>query len=303
LLSGHASNGFVALRGGAPERTLSMFLSVSPGWVDAMRIRLVAGRDFGPDDARPGVAIVNQAFVDAFFGGRDAVGRSFERTNGSGRFTIVGVVANARYRDLRGAIEPTAYLPFRAVDAAGQPATVWGGTFVVRTGLSHPAALGPALRQSLSTREPALLVSTVSTQRALVDQQTRRERLLSTLGAFFAAVALLLAGVGLYGVLDHAVLIRRRELGIRLAIGARPAHILGTTAGGALAMVGVGGLIGWGGAALLARSLGTLVYQVQATSPLVAAVPCATLLIVAALATLRPALGALRVDPVRVLRE
>jgi ABC-type antimicrobial peptide transport system permease subunit len=180
---------------------------------------------------------------------------------------------------------------------------VWGGTFVVRAGLADPAALATPLRRAIAARQPSLLVSTVRTQQELIEMATRRERLLSMLGTFFAAVALLLAAVGLYGVLDDAVVQRRREIGIRMAIGARAAHVLRTTTAGALAMVGVGGLVGWGGAVLLARSLGALVYEVQATSPAVAATPCIALLTVAGLAALRPALHALRVDPARVLRE
>jgi putative ABC transport system permease protein len=303
LLSGQSSNGFIAVAGGVPERTLSTFLAVSPGWLAAMRVALVAGRDFGPGDARPGSAIVNQAFVDTYFAGRDPIGRTFDRTNVAGHFTIVGVVANVRYRDLRGAMQPTAFLPFRATGASGKPDTIWGGTFVVRTALADPAALGPSLRRTLAARQPALLVSGIRTQRELVDLQTRRERLLSLLGTFFAAVALLLAAVGLYGVLDDAVVQRRREIGIRVAIGARAAHVLRSTTSGALAMVALGGLAGWGGAVLLARSLGTLVYEVEATKPAIAAVPCLALLAVAGLAALRPAVHALRIDPVRVLRE
>jgi predicted permease len=303
LLSGQSSNGFIAVAGDVPERTLSTFLAVSPGWLDAMRVPLVDGRDFRPADARPGSAIVNQAFVDAYFAGVDPIGRTFSRTNGSGRFTIVGVIANVRYRDLRGAIQPTAFLPFRAVGAAGQDERVWGGTFVVRTGLADPAALATTLRRAIGERQPSLLVRTVRTQRELIDVVTRRERLLSMLGTFFAAMALLLAAVGLYGVLDDAVVQRRREIGIRVAIGAGAAHVLRTTTAWALAMVAFGGVVGWGGAVLLAQSLGALIYEVRATSPAIVATSCLALLTVAGLAALRPALHALRLDPVRVLRE
>ena len=303
LLSGQSSNGFIAIAGGAPERTLSTFLAVSPGWLDAMRVRLVDGRDFGPADARPGAAIVNQAFVDAFFAGRSPLGLSFERTTGAGPFTIVGVVADVRYRDLRGAIQPTAYLPFRAVGDAGQPQRVSGGTFVVRTGLADPGALGPTLRRTLGARQPALLVRSVSTQRELVDLQTRRERLLSTLGGFFAAVALLLAGVGLYGVLDDAVVQRRREIGIRVAIGARPGHVLGAVVVPALGMVVGGGMAVWTAALVMARALGSVVYGVRATEPALLILPWAALLGVAAVDTLRPARRALRTDPARILRR
>ena len=270
-----SSNGFIAIAGGGPERTLSTFLSVSPGWLDAMRVPLVAGRDFGPADARPGSAIVNQAFADTYFAGVDPIGRTFDRTNGSGRFTIVGVVANVRYRDLRGAIQPTAFLPFRAVGRGGavRPPSGAGPSSSARAWPIRPpsrrrcAAPSPRASQSL-------LVSTVRTQHELIEVATRRERLLSMLGTFFATVALLLAAVGLYGVLDDAVVQRRREIGIRLAIGARTAMSCARRRPVRLAMVGLGGLLGWAGAVLLARSLGTLVYQVHPTSPAIAAIPC-----------------------------
>ena len=153
VLSGRSSNGFIAVRGGVPERELSTFLPVGPGWLETMRVRLVDGRDFTAADARPGAAIVNQAFVDAYFAGRSPLGRTFDRTNVAGRFTIVGVVANARYRDLRGAIQPTAYLPFRSVGAAGQTEAVRSATFVVRTAvgdlpLSRRRCAGPSPRAS-----------------------------------------------------------------------------------------------------------------------------------------------------------
>ena len=140
------------------------------------------------------------------------------------------------------------------------------------------------------------------TQHELIEVVTRRERLLSTLGTFFAGVALLLAGVGLYGVLADTVVQRRREIGIRLAIGAGPLHILRTTTAPTLAMVVAGGVAGWGSVLLIARSLGALVYDVQVTDLAIVASPCLALLGVAGLAMLRPAIAALGVDPARTLR-
>ena len=303
LLSGSATNGFIALNSGAPEPTLSMFLTVSPGWLDAMGVHLIEGRDFEESDTRRGVALVNQAFVNAYFAGRNPIGRTFDRTNVQGRYTIVGIVADARYRDLRGAIQPTAYLPFQSVDANGQPAPLLGATFVVRTALADPAAFSATLRRTLGARQPSLLVTNVGTQRELVYAATRRERVLAALGMFFAAVALLLAGVGLYGVLDDAVIRRRREIGIRLAVGARNADVVRAVTSRTLVTVATGALVGWSTALLLSRSLGTLVYEVHATDPAVGVSPWLALAAIAAVATLRPTLNALRVDPVRTLRE
>ncbi len=173
--------------------------------------------------------IVNEEFARAFFNGENPVGkRSVPRRRGLGasgrqrRFEIVGLVRSARYRNLRQAMLPVAYTNFH--DAQGQNYAN-SGTFVVRTAAANPLVPRVLFAQEVSRAQPDFRVTSVQTQQGLIDAQTIRERLLAMLALFFAVVALLLAGIGLFGVLDYSVFQRRREIGIRMAIGAQASEI------------------------------------------------------------------------------
>jgi putative ABC transport system permease protein len=213
LLGGFSWNNFVALNGGPVKgRDVSNFLSVSPGWMETMKIPLLAGRDFRMGEVYPEVAIVNQAFAEMFFRGENVLGKSFGTPEGTlAKHTIVGLVGNARYANMRGSMPPVAYVPFQSLP--DQRITV-----MVRTVFPNPLALVPTLRQAISAAAPGLRVSGVHTQQELIDAQTVRERLLAMLALFFAVVALLLAGVGIFGVLDYSVFQRRRS-GYRRVLG------------------------------------------------------------------------------------
>lgn len=305
LLSGTGSNGFIWVNG-APTDILSYFLSVSPGWVDVMGLRLNAGRDLRADDANPGAAIVNEAFVKQHFAGQNPVGRSFEKESGDGvtrlRFTVLGVVNDARYRNMREPITPTAYIPFRQVNPAGVVQPKGSGVFLVRTSLVHPQAFASVLRREVSRARPEFRVSNVRSQRELNEQHTVRERLLATLAVFFAGVALLLAGIGLYGVLDYSVLQRRRELGIRIAIGARPTHIARLVTGHVFAMVITGALAGLVLGLLSTRYISKLLYQVKTTDAAMLGFPGLVIMAAALLAVLPAVVRSLRTDPASILR-
>jgi len=146
-------------------------------------------------------------------------------------------------------------------------------------------------------------VVSARTQRELIDAQTVRERLLAMLGLFFAAVALLLAGIGLYGVLNYSVLQRRREIGIRIAVGAQRASIGRLVTIDVAAMVAVGVLAGAALGLASARYMVTLFYQVKASDAAMLAVPSGVILAVALMATVPAVLRALRVDPAEILRS
>jgi putative ABC transport system permease protein len=302
LLSGDSSNSFLSLNGGPPTDVLAFFLGVSPGWRDTMRIPLITGRDLRASDLSPGSAIVNEAFAKIFFNGENPVGRTFEKTYGQARFQIVGLVRDARYGGVREAILPVAYVPFTTRDAKNEPQPVGRATLFVRTSNPDPLALAPLLRREVTRARADFRVSTIRTQQALNDSHTVHERLFAMLALFFSAVALVLAGVGLYGVLHYAVLQRRREIGIRLAIGARGTDIVRRVTVDIFAMVIAGEIAGLALGLLSARYIESLLYAVNATDPLMLVVPLLTLLLVAVLAALPPAVRAVRINPVIALR-
>jgi putative ABC transport system permease protein len=215
------------------------------------------------------------------------------------RFEIVGLVRDARYRYLRQPVLPVAYTPFNRMDDKG---TFQGGTFLVRTTSSNPLALASILRQEISQARPEFRVSSIHTQKELIESQTVRERLLAMLGLFFAGVALLLAGVGLYSVLDYSVQQRRREIGIRMALGAQASDVVRKVSLEVISMVLAGASAGLVLGMLSSRSIESLLFQVKATELGVLAIPSVTILMAALLAALPALIRAVRIDPVTVLR-
>jgi putative ABC transport system permease protein len=285
----------------------SDFLSVSPGWIDTMKIPFVDGRDFREEETFPPAAIVNQAFANQYFDGEDPVGKTFEtvdsRTGTRVGFQIVGFVRDARSRDsMRLPIRPTVYGPFRAVNAAGTLQPQNRGTFVVRTSISNPLALASLLRQEVPQARPEFRVNRVRAQVEINLARAVRERLLATLALFFAIVALLLAGVGLYGVLHYSVLQRRREIGIRMAVGAQAAGVVRLVTVEVFTMVLVGAVAGVALGIGSVRYIQALFFQVRATDLAMLAFPSLAILGVALLAALRPVMQAVRIDPASMLR-
>jgi predicted permease len=306
LLSGYSSNDGVSVDGAPPTDVLAYFLKVSPGWVDAMRIPLADGRDFRASDTNPGVAIVSQAFAKQFFNGENPVGKAFEKASDDGqraRFQIVGLVRDARYRDIRGPVLPVAYLPFRSPDANGALKAIGRGTFIVRTSSANPLALVPALRHEVHRARSEFRVSNIRTQLEINQAHTVRERLLAMLALFFAVVALLLAGIGLYGVLDYSVLQRRREIGIRMAIGAPAGDIARRVTAEVFGMVLLGALAGITLGMVSVRYIESLFYQVKATDLAMLALPSLAILAAALLAAVPPVIRAVRIDPATTLRS
>jgi predicted permease len=306
LMSGESAVGNISIGGAPPGEVFSDFVSVSPGWADIMRIPLLGGRDFRASDANPAVAIVNQAFARQYFNGENPIGKSFERVEPAGgraRIEIVGFVRDARSRDnLRQPIRPTAYIPFQSSDAQGALLPIGRGTFVVRTASLNPLALASTLRKEVAEARPGFRVSNLHTQTELNQSDTVRERLLAMLATFFGVVALLLAGVGLYGVLDYSVLQRQREIGIRMAIGAQAADVARRVTGDVFSMVLVGVVTGLGLGMASVRYIESLLFQVKATDMSMLAVPSLAILTAALLAATPAVIRAVRIDPVKMLR-
>jgi ABC-type antimicrobial peptide transport system permease subunit len=267
-----------------------------------MKIPLISGRDFRPEDISPGAAIVNETFVKTYFPGQNPIGRTFERGPNQPVYKILGVTADVPYHDLREPNRPVFYVPFSGVDAKSVPTVEGFATFVIHTDTQNPLALANSLRQLVAQRHNGLRVSNITTELDLVRDQTIRERLIAMLGAFFAAVALLLAGIGLYAVLNYSVLQRRREIGIRMAIGSTRAGIVRIVTLDVFLMIAVGGCAGVALGFGAARSVASLFYQVKATDADMIALPACAILLTALVATLPAVLRALRTDPTEILR-
>jgi putative ABC transport system permease protein len=296
----------VSANGNPASDDAPFFLGVSPAYFTTMRIGLLAGRDFRVEDGArsvegsllsvASVGIVNEAFAREYFDGQNPVGRQVLVTVQRERnvpMEIVGLVRDSTYYDVREPMHPTVYVPN---DARSQAA------LIVRT-TGDPLALGPTLRRAVTQTRADFLVTNVATQRAFVQRQMLRERLLATLSLFFAGVALFLAGVGLYGVLNYAVIQRRREIGVRMALGARAVHVIRGVTAEVMSPVGMGTVLGLGAGLAFGRLIERILFEVKATDAVTIAAPLLTLAVAAALAALPPAIRAVRIDPAQTLRS
>jgi predicted permease len=305
LMTGYGWNDSISLNGGPPSIDLAYFLGVSPGWVDTMKIPLLDGQDFRNSDAYPNVAIVNETFARKFLNDEHAVGRFFEKASDDGtreRMQVIGIVHDSYYSDVHETIRPVVYVPLHSVDGSGSMGPLDEEAFIVRTSSSNPLALASTLRQEVSRVRPRFHVSNVRTQEEIDQAQTVRERLLAVLAFFFGAVALLLAGIGLYGVLNYSLLQRERELGIRLALGARAAHVAREVTAGIFSAVLLGASIGLALGMLSTRWIASLLYQVKPTDPVMLVLPSLIILVTASLAAIPAVFRALHIDPVAMLR-
>jgi predicted permease len=306
FLSGNNWTASVRVPNRAAEPRSPYMLDVSPGFFETMGIGWIDGRDFRPGDPPPrlnghnqplaGVGIVNEAFARVYFDGQNPVGRSADVRQGkdvAAPMQIVGYVRDAAYSSVREPIRPIVYVPIQERGEA---------TVIIRT-TGDPRAMAPILRRAVPQARSGFRVRNIEYQSALVRRQMVRERLLATLSFFFAIVALVLAAIGLYGVLNYSVIQQRREIGIRMAMGARSGHVVRRVTTGMLAMVCLGAAIGIAGGVASARVVETLLYDVKATALGIVAVPLLTLLSAAVLAALPPAIRAVRIDPAQTLRS
>ena len=304
LMSGNAWVSGVWVDGKERKGESPYFFSIAPGWIGLMGIPLRAGRDLRPGEQYQGAAVVNEAFAARYFPGIDPVGKTFETSDSKKLYAtrIVGVVGNARYRDLREEIRPTVYVPLRTLDRENKERTLDWATYTVKTKGGNSAALTQALRLALKEVRADFLVSNAVAQQQLVDQHTIRERLLAMLSLFFAVMALVLAAVGLYGVLSYGVVQRQREIGIRMALGAKPRHVAWQVGAEVFAMLLVGALGGLVAGLASERYLETLLFAVKAQDLSMIATPLLSIFVASGLAAVPPLVHALRTDPAAVLR-
>jgi len=283
---------------GQPEKTAveTDMLAVGPSFFETMRLPLLNGRTFAASDLRStqAVAIVNQTFVRRFLEGRNPIGLHLGGTTPSGNKVereIVGVVADAKYDDLRKPLEPTAYIPLQEGEAY----------FALRTS-TKPEALIPEVRRIVGALDDNLPLFDMRTQTQTIDRLLFNERLVAKLSSLFGALALILACVGLYGLLSYEVARRTREIGIRTALGAQRREIFHLVLFQGLILAMVGALVGIGAAIGVTHYLGSLLYGIRATDPATFVIIAFLLIAVALLACYIPSRRATRVDPLVALR-
>jgi predicted permease len=300
-----------------PDRaeTVEYYQRVTSGYFETMRIPIVQGRGFeATDRVSAPVAVVNEAFVRAFWKGLDPVGRHVRPHFGDETpwLTVVGVAKDVKQA---GVDKPTGTELYLLLDQlprifpgipAGRLATLLGdrGTinFMLRTPLPA-AALQASITNAVREADRSLPVVGLRNMEEVVRDSVRRPRMLMQLFAVFAGLALLLAAIGTYGVLSYVVAQRRREIGIRMALGARRALVLRAVMGQSLGLTGVGVMVGAAGALAATRLMQMLLFEVRPNDPETLAAAAALIAVVALTASLLPAVRATRVDPMVALRD
>ena len=284
-------------KGAEPEPAMRM---ITPGYLRAAGIRLLRGRELDARDrpGAPGTVLVNEAFVRRFFPQEDPLGRRIERQwwikTAPTKWEIVGIVADVKTGALDGAPAEAIYWPHAQIPFTGM-------SLVVRSA-GDPLALAAPVREAVRALDPLVPVSRVRTLEQVVDESLASRRFQVLLLAAFAALALTLAALGLYGVLASGVTQRVPELGVRRALGAVASDLVALVGGEAARLLGAGLLLGVAGASALARAMGAVLYGVRPADVQVLIVVVSVLAVVGALAALGPLRRALAVDPAVALR-
>ncbi|HEX3742716.1 MAG TPA: ABC transporter permease [Bryobacteraceae bacterium] len=317
LLSGSLSETDFHLPGTPPKAWAQAdYLPVGPGFFDTMKIPMVKGRMLNQaefalegkleDDPKAAAkvvtpAVVNEAFVKQFFATVDPIGRPFGAngpamtgdpdTEETAGWTIVGVVRDAKYNNLRREVHPTMYVP--SGDA---------GSFELRTA-GDPESLVQAVRAAVRQAGPDLPIVGIQTQAQQIDIMLFQERLIARLASLFGLLSLLLASIGLYGLLAYEVTNATREIGIRVALGAPLAEVLRGVVRHGVTLTAIGVAIGIGAALAVTRLLGSMLFDVKPSDPLTLAGVTGLLLLVALAACYIPARRAARVNPLVALRH
>jgi predicted permease len=286
-------------------------LTISSNFFSTLQIPFLAGRDFAMVDFaaaalnvgdKPGTAptpaIVNHAFVEQYFAGKEPLDQFFGDAPpdepGEPKYPgyrIVGVVANAKYNSLRRAIKPTFYVP-----------NVGGEAFFELRTAGDPMAMMPAVRNIVSHENEDLALFRISTETQAIDQQVLSERMTAQLASFFGLVAMILACMGLYGLLSYEVTRRTREIGIRMAVGAQANNVVRLVLAKAVGLVAAGAAVGLAASVGVTRVLKSVLFGVQAGDPATLLAVTVLLALVALAACYIPARRATRVDPLVALR-
>jgi macrolide transport system ATP-binding/permease protein len=278
------------------------YLNIGPSFFTTMQIPILKGREIGERDTAgsPPVAVVNQTFAKKFFSDDNPVGRRFGLGGDGNKFTdleIIGVAANARYQDLKRDIPPIVYIPY-----SRNGRILNRMIFEVKTA-GDPLALANVVRHIVHDADPRVPVTGVTTQAAQIDQTIGQERTFAELCTCFAALALLISCVGLYGTMAYTVARRTSEIGIRMALGAERRRIVWMVLREVFTLSAVGLAIGLAAAWGTTRYVASFLFGTKPDDPLALSMSVAVLAMAATVAGYAPAWRASRIDPMAALRH
>jgi len=284
---------------GGPQRKDTQFNSISSGFFQTMRVPMLAGRDFNDTDTptSPRVAIVNEAFAKKFFQDANPVGKV---VNDSGEpsktYQIIGLVKDTKYHSLREDFQPTLF-----VDTSQEKEPGEGQTFMIRSN-ELPESLIASVKRVAQEMNPAMVLN-FSTFKIQVRDDLVGERLMATLTGFFGVLAIILAMVGIYGVISYMVIRRSNEIGVRMALGAARGKILFMVLRESLLLLAIGAVVGSGLALAAGTAAASMLYGLKPHDPLTLGASILCLAAIVVVASFMPARKAATVDPMVVLRE
>jgi predicted permease len=300
-LSGSATANNVWVDNDAERKVTTSLSRVGQNYFTTLLTPVLAGRDFDEHDGigTPKVAVVNETFARRLLNGANPIGHRFwiESTpsDPETQYEIVGLVKDTKYGDLREDFGPIAFLA-----SAQDPRPAPSGQFLIRSRLPQ-AEITNAVRSVIGNLNPAININ-FQGFRTMIDESLLRERLMATLSGFFGLLALLLASIGLYGILSYDVASRTNELGIRMALGAQTGHVLSLIMREAFVLVLVGVVVGLPFVFAATRFASTLLFNLTPTDPVSVSLAALLLFVVAFLAAYLPARRATKVDPLVALR-
>jgi predicted permease len=303
LFSGSESGNSIKVEGYDSTKDQDLqaaFDQVGPNYFSAVGIPMLLGRDISLQDTEtsPRVAVINESMARFYFGQNNPIGRKFtiEDSNSQGPVEIVGVSRDARDHQVTGKVKRRFYIPI-----AQSLGTSAGVNFEVRT-VGNPSAVADAVRKTIKGQDENIPIYTMRALEELTDRSISDQILIAKLSSFFAGLALLLASIGLYGVLSYSVAGRTREIGVRMALGAQRGSVLRMILQEAGQLVVLGVVIGVPAAMLTSRLFAAMLFGLKVTDPLSMVMVVALLLLIALVASYIPARRATRVDPMVALR-
>ncbi|WP_158749040.1 ABC transporter permease [Acidobacterium sp. S8] len=304
LISGNVSNTGVILPGeqqsSKKSRNTAFMDLVGEHFFDTFSIPVIAGRGFRPTDTETSrmVAVISQEMAKQFFPDTNPIGKTFKASEQStDSIEIVGISKDAKYYTLRKDPSPTYYMPYRQ-NADGEESM----TFAVHTRMK-PEAIVPVLRDAVASIDKNLPLLDIRTQNEQIEDRTKQERIFASLTGGFGLLALVLACIGIYGIMAYTVSRRTNEIGIRMALGAQSGRVLRMVLREASWLAAIGVVVGLGAAAAMARLIDSMLYGLKPYDPLTLGGAALLLFFVALAASWIPARRAASVDPIKALRH